>query len=74
VQTLWSTGNTTNDSMTIAQLLAQVNEIFPLEAEDWGLEDYAVQVGPFECLHFSVLQDILKDNEEVMYVTFADSH
>ena len=53
------------ENTTVAQLLEQVNEVTPLEAEDWGLEDYAVEVDGFECLHFSVLNHILKENDQV---------
>lgn len=67
---LWTAGhlppNTTNGaSGTISQLLDQVNEVIPLESEDWGLEDYAVEVGGFECLHFSELSQVLKEDDEV---------
>ncbi|KAL8986308.1 MAG: hypothetical protein Q9205_000194 [Flavoplaca limonia] len=50
---------------TVAQLLEQVNEIIPLESEDWGLEDYAVEVEGFECLHFSETSKVLKEDDEV---------
>ncbi|KAL8850515.1 MAG: hypothetical protein Q9221_004563 [Calogaya cf. arnoldii] len=50
---------------TVAQLLEEVNEIIPLESEDWGLEDYAVEVGGFECLHFSGTSQVLKEDDEV---------
>ncbi|KAI4231155.1 MAG: hypothetical protein LQ349_005793 [Xanthoria aureola] len=50
---------------TVAQLLEQINEIIPLESEDWGLEDYAVEVGGFECLHFSETSQVLKEDDEV---------
>ena len=52
---------------TVAQLLEQVNEIIPLESEDWGLEDYAVEVEGFECLHFSETSKVLKEDDEVWY-------
>ncbi|MCJ1280959.1 hypothetical protein MMC26_000277 [Xylographa opegraphella] len=44
--------NRTEDgaNITIAQLLDQINEIVPLEAADWGLEDYVVEVNGFEYL------------------------
>ena len=51
---------------TISQLLEHVNEVVPLESGDWGLEDYAVEVHGFECLHFLTLAQILKDDDEVM--------
>ncbi|KAL9000968.1 MAG: hypothetical protein Q9169_000452 [Polycauliona sp. 2 TL-2023] len=50
---------------TVAQLLEQVNEIIPLESDDWGLEDYAVEVGGFECLHFSETSQVLKEDDEI---------
>lgn len=68
---LWTTGllrppyTAAGTSPTISQLLEQVNEVIPLEAEDWGLEDYAVEVRGFECLHFSEVAQILKEDDEV---------
>ena len=70
-QVLWVVGGlrppyaAAGASPTISQLLEQVNEIIPLESEDWGLEDYAVEVRGFECLHFSELRQILKEDDEV---------
>ncbi|KAH6627292.1 hypothetical protein B0J18DRAFT_165020 [Chaetomium sp. MPI-SDFR-AT-0129] len=55
---------------TIANLLEQVNEIIPLESNDWGLEDYSVELRDanghgFDCLHFQPVSLILKNDEEV---------
>ena len=63
-----STGYSVNVSSTIAQLLEVVNEVFPLESGEWGLVDYAVEVRGFECLHFSELSQVLKEDDEVWYV------
>lgn len=52
-------------SITISQFLEQVNEIVPLEADQWGLEDYAVEVRGFECLHFSEISQVLREDDEV---------
>ncbi|KAL8970455.1 MAG: hypothetical protein Q9183_001514 [Haloplaca sp. 2 TL-2023] len=47
---LWTTELTgplssdTGSGTTISQLLSQINDIIPLESEEWGLEDYAVEV------------------------------
>ena len=71
VQLLWDPialrPNCTEDgaNITIAQLLDQINEVVPLEAADWGLEDYVVEVNGFECLHFCSLS-ILKENDHVV--------
>lgn len=53
------------EAFTIAQLLEQVNDIIPLENPHWGLEDYAVEIGNFEALHFQKVKDILKDEDHV---------
>ena len=70
MQVLWNAGGIrpnhgADGTTTIAQLLEQINEVMPLEAEDWGLEDYCVEVNGFECLHFVVLDQILKDDDKV---------
>lgn len=59
---------------TIAQLLEDVNAAVPLETEvednngyagSWGLEDYVVEVGGFECMHFMEVEGLLRDNDTV---------
>jgi hypothetical protein len=52
--------------ITIAQLVQQVNEVFPLEGETWGLEDYSVTVGGYECLHYHELGAVCRDEDEVV--------
>ncbi|KAI9791742.1 MAG: hypothetical protein M1816_003552 [Peltula sp. TS41687] len=51
--------------LTIARLLEQVNEVIPLESDDWGLDDYAVEVNGFECLHFQEVNLVLRDGDTV---------
>ncbi|KAF7714740.1 Uncharacterized protein PECH_007723 [Penicillium ucsense] len=65
-----------NGGYTIAQLLEDVNEVVPLETEptifdpefsgQWGLEDYVVEVGGSECLHFMEVDGLLRDGDEVV--------
>lgn len=65
-----------NGGYTIAQLLEDVNEVIPLETEpqlfddessgQWGLEDYVVEVGGSECLHFMEVEGLLRDGDEVL--------
>ncbi len=62
---LWPIRDDQAQSISTAQLLEQVNDIIPLESEDWGLEDYVVRVNGFECLHFSPLGEIIKDEDVV---------
>ena len=59
------TSTATGPNLTISQFLEQVNEVIPLESGCWGLEDYAVEVRGFECLHFSELSQVLKEDDEV---------
>lgn len=51
---------------TIAQLLQHINEVFPLEGDEWGLEDYTVTVGGYECLHYHELGAVCRDEDEVV--------
>jgi hypothetical protein len=63
---LWSVPATANpQTYTIARLLEDVNLIVPLEAEHWGLEHYVVELGGFECLHFSPVAQTLKEDDHV---------
>ncbi|KAL4917098.1 hypothetical protein BDW62DRAFT_184593 [Aspergillus aurantiobrunneus] len=65
-----------NGGYTVAQLLEDVNEVIPLETEpqlfedessgQWGLEDYVVEVGGSECLHFMEVDGLLRDGDEVL--------
>ncbi|KAB8278054.1 hypothetical protein BDV30DRAFT_250303 [Aspergillus minisclerotigenes] len=65
-----------NGGYTIAQLLEDVNEVVPLETEpalfdsefsgQWGLEDYVVEVGGSECLHFMEVEGLLRDGDEIL--------
>lgn len=68
IRLLWAVPLSTVASgagLTFSQFLEQVNDTVQLESEEWGLEDYAIEVGGFECLHYSELHDVLKEDEEV---------
>lgn len=61
----------TTGDQTIAKLLGQVNEVVPLESGEWGLEDYGVELAgydgkTFECLHFQLVGQLFKDDDEVL--------
>ena len=51
---------------TISQLLEDVNDIVQLESGEWGLEDYAVEVNGYECLHFQTIKSVLKEDDNVL--------
>ncbi len=61
-QSLWPVKDSKS---TIAQLLQHINEVFPLEGETWGLEDYSVAVGGYECLHYHEIEAVCKEDDEV---------
>jgi hypothetical protein len=66
---LWNVPDTNStQAYTITRLLEDVNHIIPLEAEQWGLEHYVVEVGGFECLHFAPVAQSLKDDDHVSCV------
>lgn len=69
-EVVWSLpdSESSNGQFTIAKLLSQVNESIPLESEEWGLEDYVVEVGGFECLHFQSAKKLLSEDDHVVYV------
>jgi hypothetical protein len=50
---------------TISQLLEDVNDVVPLESNDWGLEDYVVEIGGYECLHFQPVDSVLKEDDKI---------
>lgn len=52
---------------TISKLVELVNDFIPLEAEDWGLEDYVVSVDDYECLHYMDAHAILNEGDAVEY-------
>ncbi|KAF2450424.1 hypothetical protein P171DRAFT_426806 [Karstenula rhodostoma CBS 690.94] len=63
---LWSVPDTASaQAYTFARLLEDVNRILPLEAEQWGLEDYIVELEGFECLHFSPVLQTLKEDDRL---------
>ncbi|ERF70024.1 hypothetical protein EPUS_03576 [Endocarpon pusillum Z07020] len=59
------TSTSAHASATISQLLEDVNDIFQLESDDWGLEDYTVEVEGYECLHFQPIDSVLKEDDKV---------
>ncbi|CCX11533.1 Similar to hypothetical protein [Tuber melanosporum Mel28]; acc. no. XP_002840981 [Pyronema omphalodes CBS 100304] len=49
----------------VSNLLASVNEIFPLEGSTIGLEEYVVELDGFEVLHFQELSTVFKNDDTV---------
>lgn len=64
VRTLWPITES-QTKWTVARLLHDINQIFPLEAEHWGLEDYIVTVSGYECLHYREIGAVCKDEDEI---------
>lgn len=67
INVLWTTSDAKTPANTVSRLLADVNERFPLEADDWGLEDYVVSVNGFECLHYANVGETLREGDHVRY-------
>ncbi|KAK0929994.1 hypothetical protein LTR29_016901 [Friedmanniomyces endolithicus] len=65
VSTLWPI-NDTHRKHTITQLLAQIDQVFPLEGYHWGLEHYTVTLDGYELLHYHELGAVCKDEDEVV--------
>jgi hypothetical protein len=59
-----------SSSHTISRWLAEVDEAFPLETDEWGLEDYVVHIQGFECLHFKTTGDVFRNGDHVTFVPF----
>ena len=63
---VWATGDPKRTlNSTVSQLLERVNDVIPLESDDWGLEDYIVEINGYECLHFQELGSVFRDDDEV---------
>jgi len=65
--------NIESESSTISQLLEQVHDAIPIETDDWGFEDYAIDLkgangNCYECLHYDIVGKVLQEGDEVMYV------
>lgn len=55
----------------ISTLLEEINDVIPIESEEWGLEDYAVEIKGkdgvnFELLHFQPVGKVLHEDDEVL--------
>ncbi|KAK1062500.1 hypothetical protein LTR74_010205 [Friedmanniomyces endolithicus] len=65
ISTLWPI-NDTHLKHTITQLLAQIDQVFPLEGYHWGLEHYTVTLDGYELLHYHELGAVCKDEDEMV--------
>ncbi|KAK7510391.1 uncharacterized protein IWZ02DRAFT_457125 [Phyllosticta citriasiana] len=66
IDLLWAiTDDKSKKASTVAALLEDVNAVIPLETEDWGLDDYVVELGDFEALHFQNIAAIFSNDDHV---------
>lgn len=69
---VWVVDTSSSPSLTISQLLEAVNEAIPIESDnDWGLEDYAVELkgangANYECLHFQHVSTVMKEDDSTL--------
>lgn len=68
VKTIWETAKHLRPGVDniVSSLLASVSTVIPLEDSTWGLEDYVVELGGFEVLHFQELSSVFKEDDEVV--------
>ena len=68
VKIVWNTATSTTPGVDaiVSNLLAAVNIVIPLDGSSWGLEDYVVELGGFEVLHFQEISPIFKEDDEVV--------
>ncbi|KAM0720602.1 hypothetical protein Q7P37_004739 [Cladosporium fusiforme] len=65
VNTLWPLSETQQKN-TISQLLEKIDQTFPLAISNRGLEEYAVEIAGYECLHYYEIGAVCKDEDEVV--------
>lgn len=70
VKLWWDTASIVNGSpnVTVSALLESVNQVVQLETVTCGLEDYVVEMKGYELLHFQILGDFVKEDDEIVYV------
>jgi hypothetical protein len=67
VKVMWNTTSLkTGVDEIVSSLLNSINDIIPLESSCWGLEDYVVELGGFEVLHFQEIAAVFKEDDEVV--------
>ncbi|KAL7276440.1 hypothetical protein RUND412_000579 [Rhizina undulata] len=54
------------EDRTVFVFLGKVSAIIPLDAGNWGLEDYAVEIDGFEILHFQEIETVVRDGDQVV--------
>jgi hypothetical protein len=54
-----------SNTHTVSRWLSEVDEVVPLEADEWGLDDYVVHIQGFECLHFKKTGDVFREGDHV---------
>jgi hypothetical protein len=66
MRVVWSTPDEQLDGVfLVSRLLSEINDIIPLDPGERGLEDYVVQLGEYELLHFHNLADVLRENDKI---------
>ncbi|EPS43201.1 hypothetical protein H072_2811 [Dactylellina haptotyla CBS 200.50] len=54
-----------NPRYSVFDLLTGLNDIFPLDSHNHGLEDYVTELGGCELLHFMPIGELIGDNDEL---------
>ena len=51
---------------TIVELLKEINDFIPLESDTWDCSDYLVSAYGYEALHFQTVENVFKEDDEVL--------
>ena len=51
---------------TVGNLLQYINEVCPLDYGSIGLEDYIMEIGGYELVHFQHVSSLLREGDEIM--------
>ena len=61
-QMMWDVND---EGLSVSWLLGDIHHAIPLVGDGWGLEDYVVELGHFECLHYDIVGRVFKDLDTV---------
>jgi len=61
VHVLWNA----DPAWRIAELLENIHRDIPLQAEHWDFQDYRLELDGYECLHYQIVGEVLRDDDEV---------
>ena len=52
-------------SCSISALMFAINKQMPMESGNWGLEDYSLRLNGYDLLHYSKVDEVLRDGDQI---------